>query len=921
MFSRMPKKIYSMSTNPDTPMTNCLSQRRMLEVLLDLSALAPEGRGQWLAFVRFAAEACGLELSIGEFSGLLPDSAGDFAYLCDSVGLTRKLLLNRPRIYIQPLRPPLRIDAFFYWQAVMARAAWLSPNLQAAAIGVTLVSSIFRGDEYLDGFLINSSRLQGYDDCQHFLIRAASPGNEHVRLLHHVREHPAAVYLNLATDPGLYQVWNLGVRLATGRYLSNANIDDRRAPAQLAHLQALLDDDTQLAAASIALRVSQQRNLDWDESADCPVWFGNLGAPVYAAGDLFRMTGDGLVSNNLLHCMPVWRRSLHTRLGEFDEQRYGPSADWAFWLSAGRHGARFKFSDEPLGLYLQDEASYWRRDATNRKFDARIVAEFGHLASSRQEIGKHEAWPLPPLSLEVPKILALLQSGAVLDALGRLLSLACEARAAGTATQALLGNLAGRFFACPDWAHLRQHYQRLVAADRLAMTALAEALTDLVHGFDLLAASACRQRLALACIDLEECLGDGRGIALLALLTRRCGDLAGEQAILQHLHDSRSAAFWTTVQAAYRFTRPLAELCVAVSGIKPVNLLGEEFSRRQVVFYPDYRRGNVYQGLLYQPLLASGAELKGTSDEQAFLTAEPLAGAENILHLHWVTPLFGPWRGGREVSARLAGEFMAGLIRQKQRGFRLYWTIHNRLSHESVDPDAEIAFRRELYRLADRVFVHHPLAADLLEWLPDREKLHLCEHGRYDLPAIARISREDARAALGFADNDWVVTHIGQVRDYKGLGKLLPELWEHLLATPRMKLVIAGPISSAAAKAWLAAHHHPRLIVHDAFLSEEDLNRQMRAADVGLLSYNAILTSGSLFHWFSCARTILAPRCGTIPGYLVNGWNGLIYDDHAGLREALDFAAGVPPEELVRMGNNALATVSPVDWTMWAPVP
>ncbi len=908
-----------MSILPEMLLTTPMQQRSAVEVLLDLSSLAPEGQEQWLAFVRFAAETCAVEIRIGEFSGMPPDSGGDFAYLCDSGGLTRKLLLNLPRLYIQPHLPPLRVDGFFYWKARAVRAVWLSPSLRPAGHSVTLLSSIFRGDEYLDGFLVNSACLQGYADCQHFLIRAASPGKEHARLLRHVREHPAAVYLNLATDPGLYQVWNLGVRLATGRYLSNANIDDRRAPAQLAHLQALLDQDGEVVAASAALRISQQRNLDWDGSADCPVWFGGLGAPVYGVADLFRSTGDGLVSNNLLHCMPVWRRSLHTRLGEFDEPRYGPSADWAFWLHAGRQGARFKFSDQPLGLYLQDEASYWRRDATNRKFDARIAAEFGYLASASRLPGKHDAWPLPPLSLEVPKILALWQAGAALDGLGRLLSLASETRAAGARAQALLGNIAGRFLGCADWAGWQGHYQRLAAADQQAMTALCEALADLVHGFDPLVSDAHRRLLEFACIDLEECLGDGRGITLLALLFRRCSELAGEQEILQHLHDSRTPDFWTAVQPAYRFTRSLAELCEAVSGIKSVNLLDGEAIPRQVVFYPDYRRGNVYQDLLYQPLAASGAVLRGTSDEQEFLSVEPLAEAENILHLHWVTPLFGPWRGGREVNARLAKEFMAGLIRQKQRGFRLYWTIHNRLSHESADPDAEIAFRRELYRLADRVFVHHPLAADLLEWLPDHAKLHLCEHGRYDLPAIARISRRDARAALGLADSDWVVTHIGQVRDYKGLGNLLPVLWAQLLATPRMKLVIAGAISSAEARAWLAAHHHPRLIVCDGFLSDEHLNQQMRAADVGLLSYNAILTSGSLFHWFSCARTVLAPRCGTIPGYLVNGWNGLTYDDHAGLRQALDFCAGLPADELERLGNNALATVSPVAWTMWAP--
>ncbi|VFM99307.1 MAG: Glycosyl transferase family 2 [Candidatus Kentron sp. G] len=225
------------------------------------------------------------------------------------------------------------------------------PQCEPAYPTVSLISSVFRGDEFLDGFLANMAALEGYGQCEHWLIRAASPGDEHARLVAHVRAHPAAVYVNLSQDPGLYEVWNLGVRLATGRYLSNANIDDRRAPGQLARLQQVLQRHPEVSVASTPLRLSSQKNSSWEQSAACPVWPAGVGEQVYGAALLFRETPQGLAPRNLPHCMPVWRRGVHAFVGEFDERRYGSSADWAFWLKAAHRGVQFHIGGQALGVY------------------------------------------------------------------------------------------------------------------------------------------------------------------------------------------------------------------------------------------------------------------------------------------------------------------------------------------------------------------------------------------------------------------------------------------------------------------------------------------------------------------------------------------------------------------------------------------
>ena len=886
-----------------------LSRHRKLRVALDVTALDAAAREQWLALIAFASRVLGRSVSLESFSGIPPEDGADFAYVTGSAALSRKLWLNVPAIYIQPRTAPTGIDAYVYWKAY--GQAGVGTSWRPLSPSASLITSVFDGDAFLAGFLENCAGLHGYRDVEHFLIRAGSPGTEHVQLVEHVRRWPSAVYLNLRRDPGLYEVWNLGVRLARGRYLSNANIDDRRAPEHLSHLRSILDRYPDVDVASTALRVTSERNLTWQNSERCPVWFADKGDIRYAVDGLFREKATGLGSNNLPNCMPLWRRSLHARVGLFDGKRYDPSADWAFWVRAGMQGSRFYLSAKPLGLYLRDENSYWHRDPASRAADERIVSEYLDWldkAAGQEPDGAR----LPvnrPKGSGIGEVIDLLRGGAVLEGAGALLQLLTHADASSPTERTLIRRVAEQYLARADLQSIASGSLK-VSADRKSGTDFLGVWTDLVHGAAP-ASPKARRTLELGCVDLSECLDDFYGLLLLAFLARRLGDDALERELLRHLHGRDRTRFWKTVQQIYRFTVPLPELCEMVSDVAPRFVPQRLNVEHQVVFYPK-SAGNTYQELLYRSLSDSGAIVWGATDAEVFLNAPLRPGVENVLHLHWV---HGVTKSGGQAAI---DRFLEGLEQQKKRGFRIFWTVHNYLGHDTPDAEAEIAFRKALYRLCDRVFIHHPLAAELLDWLPDRSKLCLCEHGHYDFVAADTVSRDEARELLGLGKDDFVVAHLGEVRDYKGLETVLPVLLEQLEGNPRMKVVIGGHIQSAGVRSWLERHPHPNLIVRDGYLSKEELLGYTAAADFGLLAYRAILTSGSLVHWFSGGRPVLTKMVGTIPAYLVNGWNGYAYRDAADLRRLLHACALMSDAEIRRMGENARATAKQMEWRMWA---
>jgi hypothetical protein len=519
-----------------------LSQNRnkAVRVLLDVKNLNAFGQAEWLVFVEFAARILGLKVSIGYFASVPSDNRSDFAYVADSSALSRKLLLNVPLIYIQPRSSPTKIDAYFYWKSLELFGR--TSNWQPVVHSVTLISSVFRGDGYLAGFLDNCMALHDYEDCEHFLIRPGSPGNEHARLVEHVHQCPSAVYLNLAEDPGLYEVWNLGSRLATSRYISNANIDDRRAPEHVIHLKQVLDANSDVTVASTALRISKKRNLTWEDSRACEVWFGNVGDLRVGGEGLFEQRAEGVVSRNFPHCMPLWRRSLHARTDGFDEKKYGPSADWAFWVYAGRQGALFHLSAQPLGLYLQDEESYWHRDSKNQLNDQRIVDEF----TAWTKLGKGAERRHRSISREISDAIELLSAGAVYEGLSRLLYIAQQNDRVRATELALLNRTAEQFLGCKDFSGLSLCFRNALEAGQLFDSALFNVWIELVNSHNSKSAKVWRT-LDLACIDLNECAGDFRGLLLQACIAHKQGGLAYEQLLRKHLLDTNREMFYETL--------------------------------------------------------------------------------------------------------------------------------------------------------------------------------------------------------------------------------------------------------------------------------------------------------------------------------------------------------------------------------------
>lgn len=243
--------------------------------------------------------------------------------------------------------------------------------------GCTLVTSVFRSDVFIRGFVRNITELDGYSSLIEHVFLISTLSEIEIEVLSTLQASwPNVVFLWHRADPGLYECWNIGIRLARTEYVSNANVDDLRHPEHVATLVRRLEARSHVVVGATALVPFYAYPEDGSLPEVKEAWYSDQ-AGDFEFQDLARLedlAAPKLNPHNMPHCMPVWRRSLHDRFGWFDEARFGTYADWAFWLKALEDGNAGWLDPAPLSFYYVNPTSHNRR-GTNLEALHRAVEE------------------------------------------------------------------------------------------------------------------------------------------------------------------------------------------------------------------------------------------------------------------------------------------------------------------------------------------------------------------------------------------------------------------------------------------------------------------------------------------------------------------------------------------------------------------
>ncbi|MDR3551095.1 MAG: glycosyltransferase, partial [Candidatus Babeliales bacterium] len=154
----------------------------------------------------------------------------------------------------------------------------------------------------------------------------------------YIARYPNITYLKLTYDPGIYAVWNLGIKMARAPFITNANLDDRlKFDCYQVHLNALINNPS-IDLVYSDFYITQQPNETFENhSRSTRVHLAQFSLPA-------------LQKKCLPNNHPMWRKSMHDSYGYFNAT-YKSAGDWEMWKRAAHQGSRFLKVDGAYGLF------------------------------------------------------------------------------------------------------------------------------------------------------------------------------------------------------------------------------------------------------------------------------------------------------------------------------------------------------------------------------------------------------------------------------------------------------------------------------------------------------------------------------------------------------------------------------------------
>lgn len=276
----------------------------------------------------------------------------------------------------------------------------------------------------------------------------------------------------------------------------------------------------------------------------------------------------------------------------------------------------------------------------------------------------------------------------------------------------------------------------------------------------------------------------------------------------------------------------------------------------KVTFIPDYRNWNSYQTNL------SNAISKQDVYVNFNLGSIIKYWKPDVVHIHWTFPYM--IANSRLITIIKSTCFVCMLSMLKLFGIKIVWTVHNIVDHEGKFKSTELFFTKFLAKLSNKLIVHCQAAK--LEVMKiygkDDSSIIVIPHGSYIGKYKNTISIDDARNKLNVSEEDKVFLYFGQIRAYKGIPKLISTF--NKLDNENAKLFIVGKLLDEDVAIKILSNIDDRIKNILTFVPDDDIQIYMNAADVVVLPFKDILTSGSAILAMSFGKPIIAPDVGCI---------------------------------------------------------
>jgi hypothetical protein len=244
---------------------------------------------------------------------------------------------------------------------------------------ITIFTSLFKADNYIETFLNDIGKQTYIDKCELLLMNIKNSHNNNDYILKCINKQTYNIrVVDVYTDEGLYETWNIAIKLAKYNILTNWNIDDTRHPNHIQYCVSKLNDNISIVSTSI--RLTSEVNKHFNDPYNYTTWFDTIQNKknileyikpnkILNIDDFYRYDKNRYEGQNWAHCSPIWKKELHIKYGYFNEVDYGCYADFEFWLRCIKNEEKHYHLNKELTLYYENKESHNRINKSIVKYN------------------------------------------------------------------------------------------------------------------------------------------------------------------------------------------------------------------------------------------------------------------------------------------------------------------------------------------------------------------------------------------------------------------------------------------------------------------------------------------------------------------------------------------------------------------------
>jgi len=227
---------------------------------------------------------------------------------------------------------------------------------------VSAIVSAYKAERFMRGCLEDLEGQTIADQIEIIVVDTGSPQKEGAIVEEFQQRYNNIVYLRTEERETVYAAWNRAIRVARGKYLTNANTDDRHRKDAFEILMRKLDENPHISLVYADVIITDEENKTFGTARQ-------IGAYSWLEFDREALVKKGC----FVGPQPMWRRTLHDQHGYFDPA-FVSAGDYEFWMRIAKT-TEFLRVPQTLGVYLKSPTSVEHANQPRAVEETRIAHE------------------------------------------------------------------------------------------------------------------------------------------------------------------------------------------------------------------------------------------------------------------------------------------------------------------------------------------------------------------------------------------------------------------------------------------------------------------------------------------------------------------------------------------------------------------